>query len=127
MLFGLGRSHDYDSHVIFNTISDSKRPSQPKLLEYPVNKSINPKTRKTKSFNSSWYSRFPWLEYSIEKDAALCYCCQNFTPYKRNSASTSTFVTTGYRNWANALDKDKEFLQHERSESQRNSYSTWMT
>ena len=118
------RSHHYDLCVIFNTISDLKRPSQPKRLKYPVNKGINPNTRKTKSFNSS-YSRFPWLEYSVEKDAALCYCCQNFIPSKGNSASTSTFIRTGYRNWANALDK--EFSQHERSECHRNSYSNWMT
>ena len=127
MPLGSARSHHYDLCVIFNTISDLKRPSQPKLLKYPVNKSINPKTRKTKSFNSSWYSRFPWLEYSVEKDAALCYCCRNFIPSKGNSASTSTFITTGYRNWANALDKDKGFPQHERSECHRNSYSNWMT
>lgn len=92
-----------------------------------MNKSINPKSKKTKSFSSSWYSRFPWLEYSVEKDAALCYCCQNFTGNRANSAAASAFTTTGYRNWANALDKGKGFLQHERSEFHRNSYSNWMT
>ena len=113
--------------LISITISDSERPSQPKLLKYPVNKSINPKTKKTKSFSSSWYSRFSWLEYSVEKDAALCYCCRNFTANKANSAGASAFTTTGYRNWANALDKGKGFMQHERSELHKNSYANWMT
>lgn len=67
------------------------------------------------------------MEYSVERDAALCYCCRNFTANKANSAGASAFTTTGYRNWANALDKDKGFLQHERSELHKNSYSNWMT
>ena len=29
-----------------------------------------------RSFNSGWYMRFPWIEYSVECDAAFCYPCR---------------------------------------------------
>ena len=89
-----------------------------------MNKSINPKSKKTKGSSSFWYSRFPWLEYNVEKDAAFCFCS---SPNTSNSAAVAAFTTTGYRNWANALDKSKGFFKHEKSEVHTNSYSNWKT
>ena len=83
-----------------------------------MNKSINPKSKKTKGSSSFWYSRFPWLEYNVEKDSS---------PNTSNSAAVAAFTTTGYRNWANALDKSKGFFKHEKSEVHTNSYSNWKT
>jgi hypothetical protein len=31
-----------------------------------------------RDFSSKWFVGRPWLEYSIEKQAAFCFCCRNF-------------------------------------------------
>ncbi len=36
---------------------------------------------KGRSFNPDWYKLYPWLEYSITKDAAFCYPCRLFGTY----------------------------------------------
>ena len=46
-------------------------PNQPILAEYPRTKTGVQNRR----FQESWYKKFPWLEYSISKDAAFCFPC----------------------------------------------------
>ena len=98
-------------------------PRQPRLHKFPVR---DPKSKKTKSFQASWYSRFDWLEYSVEEDAAFCYPCRKFL---RNTSavftSALTFTETGYKNWANALDANKGLYKHEHSEMHKNCYAKW--
>ena len=31
--------------------------------------------KKNRSFNLHWYSKFLWIHYSTEKDAAFCFSC----------------------------------------------------
>ena len=50
-------------------------PRQPRLHRFPVR---DPKSKKTKSFQASWYNRLDWLEYSVAEDAAFCYPCRKF-------------------------------------------------
>lgn len=33
---------------------------------------------KYRSFNSLWYSKYPWIEYSKQKDRIYCYYCRHF-------------------------------------------------
>jgi len=33
---------------------------------------------KYRSFNSSWYSKYPWIEYSKQKDRIYCYYLSAF-------------------------------------------------
>ena len=40
-----------------------------------------------RSFKESWYLKFPWLEYSVEKDAAYCLYCYLFGKIERKSES----------------------------------------
>jgi len=54
-----------------------------------------------KSFNKSWYQKYPWLENSVEKDAAFCFCCRNFG--SQEEAMENTFTTKGFRSWDRAL------------------------
>ena len=42
--------------------------SQPTNFEFPKTEIC----KKNRSFNSHWYSKFPWIHYSIEKDVVLC-------------------------------------------------------
>ena len=111
----------YQSHI--KPIDTLAGPRQPKLLKFPVG---DPKSRKTKSFNVSWYQQSPWLEYDIENDAAFCYCYSKFSSNTSTSSAALTFTQTGYSNWANALDSSKGFHRHERSELHRNSFPRWM-
>ena len=50
-------------------------PVQPRNIRFP---STN-LSGKLRSFNPTWYSAYPWLEYSVSRDAAFCYPCRLFT------------------------------------------------
>ena len=52
--------------------SGIERPAQPKLSSYKKNK-------QDRSFQSNWYSMFPWIEYSKERDCVFCFYCRHFT------------------------------------------------
>ena len=44
-------------------------PCQPLLIKYPVK-------RNGRCFQLSWYLKYPWLSYSLEKNVAFCFACQ---------------------------------------------------
>ena len=92
-------------------------PSQPKLNQFPVNTKFP--SKKTRSFNASRYNRFDWLEYNVDRDAAFCFACKNSGS---GSSTDTTFTLTGFRKWTNALDKDKGFMKHQKSEVHKNYY-----
>ena len=71
-------------------------PSQPCLKKFPTTMC----GAALRSFNSSWYKGRPWLEYSIEKDAAYCFPCRVFGV----NASSTTFSVEGFHDWKHALD-----------------------
>lgn len=52
-------------------------------------------------FSSSWYTKYEWLEYSVEKDAIYCFPCRQFS----NSMKESMFSETGMRNWKKLPEK----------------------
>ena len=45
-----------------------------------------------------WFSEFPWIEYSVEKDAAFCFVCYLFKD-KTKCPGGDSFVKDGFRNW----------------------------
>ena len=51
--------------------------SQPTNFEFPKTEIC----KKNRSFNSHWYSKFPWIHYSIEK--MLCFVSVACLPKKR--------------------------------------------
>ena len=53
-----------------------------------------------KSFQSSWYIDYPWLEYSVSKNCAYCFPCRFFSVH-----GDKTFIYTGYSNWKFARGK----------------------
>lgn len=72
-------------------------------------------------FQTKWLTKFSWLEYSKEKDAAFCYACRQF-----GLGNTSdVFVTTGYSNWQAALSTGKGFKKHESSLYHGKSFLSW--
>ena len=75
-----------------------------------------------RSFQKIWYESFNWLEYSVAKNAALCFCCRVFSkPEKR--ANKDGLANTGYCNWKRALDA---FREHEQTALHKASMMAWI-
>lgn len=62
---------------------------QPVFDSYPLSKE-----KHRRSFQSSWFKQFPWLEYSPSKDAAFCFPCFLFCR-KPNGC----FTHHGFNKW----------------------------
>ena len=73
-------------------------PQQPKLFNYPQNEDITLSSKQNR-FTAVWFSQYPFLEYSIEKDAAFCYVCQMFPTGIDRERSTQNWSSTGVRTW----------------------------
>jgi hypothetical protein len=73
-------------------------PQQPKLFNYPSNEDIT-SSNKQNSFTAVWFSQYPFLEYSTEKDAAFCFVCQMFPKGIDRERSTQNWCCTGVRKW----------------------------
>lgn len=58
--------------------------TQPKLSAFPV---IGGKPR---SFNSNWYEKCKWIEYSKERDAVFCKACKHFPEFTYLKMTTRT-------------------------------------
>lgn len=84
-------------------------PTQPKLKCYPKTVYGVGKTKRLRSFNSSWYDQFNWIEYSKIDDSVYCFPCRLFS-FK--SSSDLTFINVGYKNWKNAMSC-KGFIRHD--------------
>ena len=52
------------------------------------------------SFQQRWYRIYPWLESSINFDAAFCYACRQF-----HTNPETTFTMVGFKDWKHALGK----------------------
>ena len=66
-------------------------PFQPKLQKYQSTRHGTQNRR----FQFSWFSKFPWLEYSISKDKAFCFPCYIFHD---KSSKNEAFVVDGVQN-----------------------------
>jgi len=73
-------------------------PRQPKMPTFPF-----PPTRfgmQNRCFSATYYTKFPFLEYSVERDAVFCFNCRMFP----SSASEPTFIHEGFNNWKDVGD-----------------------
>lgn len=94
-------------------------PKQPKMPSFPAHQIGN----RLRSFKTSWYTRHSWLEYSLVKDAAYCFCCRHFP--QSGKTPEATFVSSGFRQWKKATEKDSGFTQHEKSDFHKNAMCAW--
>ncbi len=110
------------------SLSDAQRtylgqlgPQQPVLYNYPRNEDIG--SHKQKSFCAAWYSQYPFLEYSIEKDAAFCFVCQMFPEGVGREQSEKNWLDTGVRTWhkmkSRGAGKQGKLSQHFSSASHK--------
>ena len=91
---------------------NEKSPSQPRLKKFPATKYGSA----SRSFSSTWYKGRPWLEYSVEKDAAYCFPCRVFGV----NPSSTTFTEEGYKDWKHALDGRNDLDGAAKNQSNKN-------
>ena len=84
-------------------------PNQPKHYQYPKSK-YKETDPSPLAFQLNWYRRYPWLHYSVEKDAAFCfYCCKYLETHDLSKWVEAAYTVTGSRNWKRALESKKGF------------------
>ena len=69
-----------------------KGPFQPYAHQFESRKIGN----RDRQFNPMWFYKYPWIEYSVKKEAAFCFVCYLFGKEK---SKKSAFVEGGWRNW----------------------------
>ena len=89
-------------------------PNQVKLAQYPQHWF----GLKKRSFNSSWFANFSWLEYSVTRDAGFGFSCRMLG----KNVKHDTFVSTGLTNWKKALDL---FREHQKTPAHKASMVSW--
>ena len=94
-------------------------PAQPSGIRFPTTLF----GERERSFSPNWYNCRQWLEYSLQRDAAFCYCCRKFCI--SSSTGEHTFRITGFRNWNTALIKSKGFAKHEASADHMRAMAKW--
>ncbi len=74
-----------------------------------------------------WFDDYPWIEYSILKDAVFCYPCRFFSGQQtqHRHRGDSNFRTSGFRNWKNASGESGKLEKHNKSERHQHAVSTW--
>ena len=97
-------------------------PVQPTGIQFPTTVFSG----KGRSFNPAWF-KYPWLEYSVSKDAAFCYPCRLFG----NSISTygsrpeQAFTRNGFRDWKHATGSKGILVNHDKCLSHKESLIAW--
>jgi len=56
------------------------------------------------TFQASWYSKYPWLHFSVTLQRILCFYCSR-APVSPDSHPEPAFITKGFRNWRKAIEK----------------------
>jgi len=102
----------------------SCQPVQPNLKKFRMTQFGKNKT-KFRSFNAAWYKLYPWLEYSVIRDAAYCYSCRHFLPPVIRGEKA--FITDGFKNWKKSLGKDGSLSTHNASAAHKEGMTNWCT
>ena len=78
---------------------------------------------KLRSFNSSWYKEYPWIEYSKSKDVIYCYPCRHFTITTGNAEKA--FTEVGFHDWKHACGKQGVLVNHNKCIVHKNAMVAW--
>ena len=118
----LNKSTSGTSNSVPGDIAQSKyhSPIQPILQNYPRTTFGTGKNSRNRSFSHHWYSKFPFIEYSISKDAVFCYACRLF-PHP-TAFTEPVFTSVGYRGWKSIR---KSLEKHQSSGGHKGSMACW--
>src|SRR5258708_10334009 len=92
-------------------------PKQPQLSSFP-------KTlfgSQNRSFSTSQYTNYTWLEYSIKRDAVFCFACRNF--YTDRRFVEELFISEGLKDWKKLSEK---LSKHGSSQSHISHMQRWL-
>ena len=95
-------------------------PVQPLGIKFPV-------TLYSNKPNPAWFQHYPWLEYSIRKDACFCFPCCIFGSDGAVLASRpeKTFTEVGFKDWKHAMGKDGTLKGHNDSLYHKHAVVAW--
>uniref|UniRef100_A0A1X7VK12 TTF-type domain-containing protein n=1 Tax=Amphimedon queenslandica TaxID=400682 RepID=A0A1X7VK12_AMPQE len=95
---------------------------QPSNIKFPETVSSGIK----QSFNPAWFQKYPWMEYSVTKNAIFCFPCSFF-----GAASIGTcrpeklFTTKGFSDWKHATGSTGVLFKHHNSSSHQQATVAW--
>ena len=117
---------DTESSSVVDTLdislSQSSGPCQPRLTCFP--KTVCGK--QYRCFQSSWYNKYPWVEYSEKRDAAYCFCCRWFrSGISSTGGSNDVFVNSGFKSWQKAIQAGRGLQGHEQSAYHKACFQSW--
>ena len=92
------------------------KPVQPDGIAFPSRMFGTAK----RSFQSSWFHIFPWLEYSVERDSVYCFPCRFF-----GVNPDSLLTVTGYSDWKHSKGKRGTLTIHDSSQKHKAAVLTW--
>lgn len=116
----------YDEEVFDISDNIDEQAVQPSISLFPRRMIYN----KYRSFNSSWYSKYPWIEYSKQKDRIYCYYCRHFAINISNTPGQHVFIKQGYCDWKRITDgtlKHQNSAIHKLSLEKYKAYKTLKT
>ena len=103
-------------------MSSDSLPCQPTGIKFPSTIFSG----KPRSFNSTWFDLYPWLEYSVCRDAAFCYACRVFGSVSIcTSRPEQAFTTIGFRDWKHATGTKGILATHNQCLSHKQAMVAW--
>ena len=89
------------------------KPHQPRNFKFPK-RSFGQKNPAKRSFQSNWFSNWPWLHYDEGLDLAFCFTCSKAEEQGklRSGNREQSFLTKGFSNWKDGTESMK---RHEKS------------
>ncbi|KAE8633590.1 hypothetical protein XENTR_v10001933 [Xenopus tropicalis] len=115
----LGSSTEFQGNEHARTAFDVDKPFQPPAEHVPPQCFGTRRLR----FQSAWYTDFPWLHYSPQLKAVLCFTCgkaESMGLLGSSRRKDSVFTAVGFSNWKKAREK---FGYHQKSKSHE--FATW--
>ena len=84
-----------------------EKPNQPTSFAFPKREFGKARIVK-RSFQSSWFARWPWLHYDCSRDSAFCHVCVKAVKEAKmrltsGNVKDSTFISGGFHNWKDAI------------------------
>ena len=100
-------------------------PNQPRSVDtFPKQTVMGLKGKaKLLSFQCSWYDRYPWLHFSPDLNAILCFYCSTANRLSLLAVTTQnepSFLTKGFTDWKHAL---RSFSDHQQSACHKHAVS----
>ena len=107
ILLRLTRAHYFPKTAMSSSSStgsivlSATDPHQPRTFQFPK-RDFGKKTVVKRSFQPSWFAKWPWLHYVEERDVVLCFTCAWANSEKKiqwSSNADLAFVSKGFSNW----------------------------